>query len=239
MSICYGANANSGLIEMEPIAGDTRFVNIRATEMAQQFVNELNGRYEGTMILQVPPFNKYFTETNVEYICYQIARVLENLFPGEKFVVPVNAELADTIISTALSNIGLAGGGDAELAFMNREVIEYESTVQYSSMRNTLRYFKYILENDRMKTMPYGEYTKATKGEVTVSTSQYALSHPWAKERDSYMLTAEGMTMCPTTNQYMRIPNYLMPTVPRQGQTVSFKQRPYNQPSPGVTHQTK
>lgn len=195
-------------MEFEYIAGDTRLVHVSAKTMAEEFVSRLAGNYNAKLLLMVPPFAQYFTDTNVEYICSQIAKVLELLFPGERFVVPVNNELADTIISVAIDNLGLTGDKRASiLTYLNTEVIKLESRVQFSSFRNKSLYFKYILENDRMKTMPYGLYTRGTKGEVTISTSNYNLNNPWARHQRSYLSSSEGLEWCHETGSYRRRPN--------------------------------
>lgn len=209
---------NKDMSGIKYIDGDTRLVHVSAMQMAKQFCDELHGRYQGDAILKTSPFCWYFTDSNVEYICSTIAKTLGHLFPGENFVVPANGELADVMVATAISNLGLAGGGKDMLAHLNKEVIEHEARVQFSSMRNKLLYHKWILENDRAKTLPYGEYTRSTKGEVTISTTNYSLSHPWANHRRSYMEVSEGMEYCPSKKTYTRIPNYLLPTVPKPGE---------------------
>lgn len=205
------------------IDGDTRLVHVSVAEMKQMFIAQLShmGWIDAKrLVQQAEPYMSYFSEKNIEYITSQIARVLEHLFPGDKFVVPVNNELAQAIVQVAVENPGLACApghphARAYLMYLNKEVVESEAKIQYSSFIQTKLYFKYILEDDRMKTAPYGEYTRSTKGEVTVSTSDYSLSDPRARHRDSYMEQAEGMRWCDKSCAYERIPNYLMPTTKR------------------------
>lgn len=195
------------------ISGDTRLEHVSAEAMKTMFRNELAGIYNATQLLQVHPFQEYFTDENVAFICGTIARTLTLLFKGESFVVPANNELALAIVDVATRNLGLASAVPAPgaLRFMNTEVIKREAEIQYVSMSQKLRYHKQILENDRMKTMPYGEYTRSVRGEVTISTSDYNLSDPRKRFRDSYLQVSEGLEWCPGKG-YVPIPNYLLPT---------------------------
>lgn len=228
-SACCGrySQNNGGVESVEYIDGDTRLTHTPVAELKKMFIAQLGhmGWLDSKrLVQQAEPFVSYFTEKNLEYICSQIARVLEHLFPGEKFVVPMNAELAQAVVQIAVDNPGLACApghphARAYLTHLNKQVVETEAKIQHSSFIQKKLYYKYILEADRIKTLPYGEYTRSTKGEVTMSTSDYLLRDPRARHRNSYMEQAEGMRWCDKTLAYERIPHYLMPTTKRLSNT--------------------
>ena len=193
------------------IEGDTRLVNISAGIMAKEFerqgyLNKLN----------TPLFTTFFSPENVRYIKEQIQKALF-ILTQEQVVIPINNEFIQTMIDIAQWNVGLAYA-PMSTPLLNRAVIDNETQVQYSSLIRKKLYTKYFLQNERMRTMPYGEYTRSTKGEVTISDSDYHLSHPFRKWRQCYLKATAGLEYCDSEGGgpggYTPIPNYLVPTVP-------------------------
>lgn len=189
------------------IEGDTRLVNVSAGNMAKEF--ERQGYLNK---LKTPLFTTFFSPENVRYIKDQIQKALF-ILTQEQVVIPINNEFIQTMIDIAQWNVGLAYA-PMSTPLLNRAVIDHETQVQYSSLIRKKLYNKYFLQNDRMRTMPYGEYTRSTKGEVTISDSDYHLSHPFSKWRQCYLKATEGLEYCASEGGYTQIPNFLVPTVP-------------------------
>jgi hypothetical protein len=199
------------------IEGDTRLVNISAGTMAHEF--ERQGYLNK---LKTPLFTTFFSPENVRYIKQQIEKALY-ILTQEQVVVPINNEFIQTMIDIAQWNVGLAYA-PMSTPLLNRAVIDHETQVQYSSLIRKKLYNKYFLQNDRMRTMPYGEYTRNTRGEVTISDSDYQLSHPNRRWRSCYLKSTQGLDRCEPEDGslsgttavagYTPIPNYLLPTVP-------------------------
>ena len=189
------------------IEGDTRLVNISADIMAKEF--ERQAYYNK---LKTPLFTSFFSPENVCYLKDQIQKALY-ILTQEQVVIPINNEFIQTMIDIAQWNVGLAYAPMAT-PLLNRAVIDHETQVQYSSLIRKKLYNKYYLQNDRMRTMPYGEYTRSTKGEVTISDSDYHLSHPFRRWRSCYLKSTEGLEYCDNEGGYTPIPNFLVPTVP-------------------------
>ena len=66
-------------------------------------------------------------------------------------------------------------------AFVMKEVRNY-----LPSTRSQERFRRHILEGNRPKYAPYGEQDKTHRGEVTLSTSNYYMSHPNNRYLDAY-----------------------------------------------------
>ncbi len=192
------------------IDGDTRLVTNNASTIAKEFTRQ--GYYN---TLKTPLFAAFFSPRNIEYIKSQIEKAL-HILTQERVVVPINDEFMQTMIDIAQSNVGLAYAPMAT-ALLNRAVIDAETRVQFSSLRQKKLYERYFLTGDRMRTMPYGEYTRSTRGEVTISNSDYRLSHPISRFRPSYLRATAGLERRngPDGPGYTPIPNFLLPTVPK------------------------
>lgn len=206
---------DSRLREVPFIEGDTRLVNVEAGIMANEFQRQ--GYYNQ---LKTPLFTTFFSPENVNYIKDQIEKALY-ILTQEKVIIPINNEFIQTMIDIAQWNVGLAYA-PLSTPLLNRAVIDHETQVQYSSLIRRKLYNKWFLQNDRMRTMPYGEYSRHTKGEVTISESDYNLSHPYRRWRPCYLKSTQGLQQCQkydcethrNVSGYEPIPNYLVPTVP-------------------------
>lgn len=207
---CSPIDPNDPRYRNVTIDGDTRLVNYSASTIAHEFEKRcyLNK-------LKTPLFTTYFSPENVRFIKEQIEKALY-ILTQDKVIIPINDEFIQTMIDIAQWNVGLAYAPMAT-ALLNREVINHETQIQYSSLIRRKLYIKYFLQNDRMRTMPYGEYTRNTRGEVTISDSDYRLSHPFRKWRNCYLESTEGLKrreLPGGITGYTPIPNYLLPTVP-------------------------
>jgi len=87
--------------------------------------------------------------------------------------------------------------GTLGLAAMNRTFIYRMLNNLWQGVARDMLYNQYELSQNRPRTHPYGQYT-AKDGNVTISSSAYAMAHPWAKQRDSYLAATTGLV--PTTS---------------------------------------
>jgi hypothetical protein len=206
---------------MEPaIDGDTRLNNFDPSYIANWYYST------GLMHQRTPLTDNFFSVENVKYIVDQIEKALFTLTNGQKVRIPINDELAQTMWDAASQNVGLSYYPGA-VAMLNRYVVEHEARVQYYSLLRRKLWIKYFLTQDRKRVQEYGEYTRNTKGEVTISSSGYMLSDPWKRYRNCYLRDTEGLV--PDENgqyatgrstsgldgpRFAPIPNYLLPKVP-------------------------
>lgn len=153
--------------------------------------------------------DNFFSHENVHFIIKEIAKVLKKLTNGQNVRIPFNDELVQTMWQVASDNLGLTYVPGA-VALLNRAVIEHEANILYSSLIRRKLWIKYYLKQDRMRVFPYGQLTKDTKGEETVSTSGYMLSNPWARNRNCYLYATEGLR-CDKQGQYQLIDGFLQP----------------------------
>lgn len=82
--------------------------------------------------------------------------------------------------------------GTLGLAAMNRTFINRMLTNLWQGVTRSMLYNQYELSQNRPRTHPYGEYT-AKDGNVTISSSAYNMSHPWAKQQDSFLMATTGL----------------------------------------------
>jgi hypothetical protein len=82
--------------------------------------------------------------------------------------------------------------GTLGLAAMNRTFLNRALNEQWQAIVGARLYNQYEISQNRARTHPYGEYT-AKDGNVTISAAAYNLSHPWAKQRDSFLMATTGL----------------------------------------------
>lgn len=189
--------------------GDTRLVDCDPTAAYEMFLKTGVGtnRHADTPLMRA-----FFSRENVSGILCVLEKALELALKSSNPVrVPFNEEFVQTMWDVARSNVGLTYTKDA-LAILNRLVIDHEAEVQYWSFMRRKLWIKYYITQDRMRVFPYGEMTKGTKGERTVSGSGYMLSNPWSRFQKCYLHDAEGIK-CNDDGTYVNIPGYLQPKV--------------------------
>jgi hypothetical protein len=194
------------------INGDTKWKNYDPSYAMEMFIKTGGGseRHHRNQLTE-----NFFSTDNVLFITQQIAKVLKELTGGQNVNVPFNDELVQTMWEVAKSNIGLTYVPGA-VAILNRAVVEHEANVLYNSLIRRKLWIKYYLKQDRMKVFPYGQLTKQTKGEEIISPSGYMLSNPWARHRNSYLETTEGLR-CDNLGEYQPIPGFLEPKIKPPG----------------------
>lgn len=189
------------------ITGDTKWIN-HSPEYAMELFLKTGGGSERHH--RNPLTENFFSPQNVAYIVKQIEAVLEKLTGGQKVRVPFNDELVQTMWEVAKSNVGLTYVPGV-VAILNRQVVQHEAEILYSSLLRRKLWIKYYLNQDRMRVMPYGELTKGTKGDDVISPSGYMLSDPWSRFRKCYLRDAEGICCDENTGEYRHIEGFLEP----------------------------
>jgi hypothetical protein len=182
--------------------GDTRLLNYMPAYAFETFLKT------GTKNLSTHLSRAFFSKENILYITSQISAVLKHM-TQENVHVPFNDELVQTMVDVMSNNIGLTYVPGA-VAIVNRMVVEHEATILYNSLIRKKLWIKYYLTQDRIKVFPYGEMTKETRGESTVSPSGYMLSSPWSRHRAAYLKQTEGIRTFPD-GTHENIPGYLQP----------------------------
>jgi len=165
----------------------------------------------------------FFSPQNIKFLVDSIGQAL-SLLTKEQVRISPNDEFMQTMFDMAGRNVGLSHTNES-IAYLNRAVIDHETNVQLMSLRQRKLFYKYFWYQDRMKVFPYGQSDHVTKGEVTVSTSGYALSNPWRRWQADYLKATAGLiptaeanklanTNIPLTKPgYCRIDGYLQPKV--------------------------
>jgi hypothetical protein len=104
--------------------------------------------------------------------------------PLDDFFLVGMQQVAEASLNPAPGTLGLAA--------MNRTFLNRTLNEQWQAIVGARLYNQYEISQNRARTHPYGEYT-AKDGNVTISASAYNLSHPWAKQRDSFLMATTGL----------------------------------------------
>lgn len=164
---------------------DTRNSSVVEPTCSVNLINEYTSvsNYAAT-----PAIHTFFSPTNVQYIIAQIEEAL-HLLTGQRIRIPPNEEFSQTMVDVAKQNPGIPSTATG-VAVLNRAVVEHETRIQYTSLRNRALWKKYYIDQDRMRTMPYGEWTAS---KPTIGLSEYSLSNPWKRHQSSYLRETAGL----------------------------------------------
>lgn len=125
----------------------------------------------------------FLSQPNVQFIQQQVSSALSAAL-GRPVTVPLDdnfrAQLGNVVANSQGPVSGLAG-----LALMNRTTIQRLIDQCYGAAQEEALYQQYFIEQDRPFTMDYGAYTGGSQ--VTVSPSNYLLSHPWQQQQATYL----------------------------------------------------
>jgi len=133
--------------------------------------------------------NGFMSAANARFLQSQVEEALTRA-TGVRVVVPLDDQFVQQMLQ--IVNLSLAPPpGALGLSVLNRTFIQQYIELQYMSIRQAALYDKYFLSQDRMRTMPYGEYQGDQS--VVVSPSQYMMTHPWKKRQASFLNAALSM----------------------------------------------
>ncbi len=130
----------------------------------------------------------FFSMQNIQFLQDTLNKILTNLCKVQ-VIVPFNDEVIQDMYSVIESNPGLSGLGEAGLQQLNTIFLEYETRIQYLSVRHQLLQKQYFLNQNTIKTMPIPPDDNVQKGEVVIDTSGYQLTHPFGKYHQDYLKT--------------------------------------------------
>lgn len=125
----------------------------------------------------------FMTEGNARFLQAQVEGALCAAL-GEAVRVPLDERFVQQM-QQVVNNSLRPAPGVLGLAAMNRTFINQYIELQYYSIRHQKLFKKYFIDQDRMRTMPYGQYVGDDA--VVVSPSQYMMSHPWKARQASYL----------------------------------------------------
>lgn len=134
---------------------------------------------------------EFFSNANARFLQAQVQNALTQAI-GTRVIVPLDDRFIQQMQQVVNLSLRPAPGA-LGLAAMNRTFIQQYIELQYMSIRQGALYDKYFLTQDRMRTMPYGEYSGDQT--VIVSPSQYMMTHPWKKRQASFLNAALSMDL--------------------------------------------
>lgn len=169
------------------------------------------GRYYNKQYTQTPLSDLFFHPQNIMTLRDHLEKVLSHLVtteatngriePGKIHVhVPINDEFAQTMYNVASTNMGFAYTGAWGLQQLNQMFVEWEARVQYYSLRAGALYKQYFLDQNRIKVFPYGEPTRVTKGEITISGSGRSLADPKRQQYQNFLKDVMQVRVDPQTS---------------------------------------
>ena len=145
----------------------------------------INGR-----ITQPTPLSDAFLDTNnIDFIRQQIETNIRNYIQDENIRFLLTREFAQTVIDNIRDNMVLAFDVQNGIPILNDMIIHHETEIALLSQRENRRYERWILNNDRMKVMPYGfgDKTLHARGENQVSPSGYLMNHPYQSQYKTFL----------------------------------------------------
>ncbi len=134
---------------------------------------------------RTPLTDKLFEPDNVRFIMQEIQRRLSE-WTGQLVSVPIDEEFVDDMMDAALYNRGLAYT-EVGLQAVSDVIVERTVRQQYYSLRQKMEYYRLFLDQDRIRTMPYGADSSHQRGEIAVVHSGYQLGHPWGDRQKQYL----------------------------------------------------
>jgi len=138
---------------------------------------------------------KYFmSDENAQFLHGKLETMLTERM-GIQVRVPLDNYFVNNMQEVVSNAIG-SQNNTTGLALLNRTFILKMFEIQLASISQGKLTNKYYFAQDRPWTQPYGVYTGDQS--VTVSPSNYMLSHPWKLQQESYLKAA--MHIKPTTN---------------------------------------
>jgi hypothetical protein len=141
-------------------------------------------------ITQPTPLSEAFLETNnIEFIRQQIENNIRNYLQDENIRFLLTREFAQTVINNIRDNMSLAFDVQTGIPILNDIIIHHETEIALLSQRENRRYERWVLNNDRMKVMPYGfgDKTLHVRGENQVSPSGYLMNHPYQSQYKTFL----------------------------------------------------
>lgn len=135
--------------------------------------------------------NTFMSRANAQFLQAQVQEALTRA-TGVSVVVPLDDQFVQQMLQIVNLSLGPPAGA-LGLATLNRTFIQQYIELQYMSIRQAALYDKYFLTQDRMRTMPYGEYSGDQT--VIVSPSQYMMTHPWKKRQASFLNAALSLNL--------------------------------------------
>ena len=153
-----------------------------------------------------PVTDLFFAPSNIQYIKDQLEKAIF-LLTKEHLIVPITNEVVDMMYLIASQNPIFAYWGARGLRILNEMIIDWETRINYASMRDRKLYYKYYINADRQRVFPYGQPTKVTRGEVTVAPSGYMVSNPWGRQQGTYLKNVLHVNNPPVTECTRPYPN--------------------------------
>lgn len=157
--------------------------------------------HQGTQMSDV-----FFHPENINHLQKTLEQILSHQI-RKNVRVPVNDEFMQTMHDVMSANPLAAYGGPAALQSLNDAFLKHEARILGTSLVQRDRYFKWIIDDDRMKVFPRPEREKRTKGDYKVVPSGYMLSNPWANQMGNYrkMIYEVGVYGTPSTERHHRL----------------------------------
>ena len=137
------------------------------------------------------PVGKLFLAPDNVALCITRINQAMSKAIGHPFMIPLSdGDFAQAMAQMANENSKL-GFEERNLDILTYQFIDSQTADYYTGWRQWQRYNSWILEQNRMKTMPYGEYSPAQKS-VVVDTATYMLSSPWRHAHNEWALNTTG-----------------------------------------------
>ena len=141
-------------------------------------------------ITQPTPLSEAFLKTeNMEYIRRQIETNIRQYTQDDGIRFLLTREFAQTVIDHVRDNMALAYDVKNGIPILNDIIVHHETEIALLSQRQGRRYERWVLNNDRMKVMPYGfgDKTLHVRGENPVSSAGYQMNHPFQSQYKNYL----------------------------------------------------
>jgi hypothetical protein len=143
-----------------------------------------------------PLTSEFFSECNMKYLQEQVSKALSALTNQAEVEVLVDDQFKQTMFDVASRNPFLTWSGSGGVRLLNEMFIDWHVRGLYIGLRQQRLYDKYFIEGDRIKVMPWGDPTKVTRGEVTISPSGYLLANPWRHNHANFLQQVLGLKCC-------------------------------------------
>jgi hypothetical protein len=130
--------------------------------------------------------HEFLKPSNIEYIRKRIEYNVRNYINDSSIIFLLTTEFAQYVFDMLHNNPSFS---IENIDFVNETIIDRETEIAILSERQKKRYTKWELQNDRMKTMPYGysDKTNHVKGETVISPSGYHLNHPYQHQYKEFL----------------------------------------------------
>ena len=128
---------------------------------------------------------RVLTPQNVGHVVEQVEQKLSYAMQQPVYL-PIDDQVVHTFTDLLIHNSGLTYNTNA-VDEINEAAIGRILHERYYGLRQRKLYYRYFINQDRIRTFPWGEPTKVVRGEVDIMKDGYMLSHPWKSQQASYL----------------------------------------------------